>query len=48
MKATMIAFALFLGLAVGSTTLMPTGQAHAAGTSWSTSDGGGALGGGGG
>ncbi len=46
MKATMLALALFLGFGVGGTTLIPSGQAHAAGTSWSNSDGGGALGGG--
>jgi hypothetical protein len=42
MKATMTALALLLGLA----TLVPGGQAHAANTSWTTANGGGAQGGG--
>ncbi len=46
MKATMIAFALILGVAVGGTTLIPSGQAHAA--TWNNGNGGGALGSGGG
>jgi hypothetical protein len=45
MKATMIAFALILGL-TGGTTLIPSGQAHA--TTWNNGNGGGALGSGGG
>ena len=44
MKATMIAFALFLGLAVGGTTLLPSGQAHAASTSWTNDNTGGGAG----
>ena len=47
MRATMIALALFLGLAVGGTTLVPSGQAHAE-TVWNNGNGGGAQGGGGG
>ena len=46
MRATIVALALSLGL-VGGTTLMPSGQAHAANTSWFTTNGGGAQGGGG-
>ncbi len=42
MKATMIALALLLGLP----TLVPSGRAHAEVTTWTTSNGGGALGGG--
>ena len=40
MKTAMIALALFLGLAAGAT-LIPGGQAHAAGVSWSNYNGGG-------
>ena len=40
MKATMIALALFLGLAVGGTTLIPSGQAHAE-IVWNNGNGGG-------
>ncbi len=46
MRTTMIALALFLGLAIGGTALLPSGQAHAAGMSWTNSDGGGCQGGG--
>jgi hypothetical protein len=46
MKTMMTTLALFLGLAVGGTALVPSGQAHAAGTSWVNSNGGGAQGGG--
>ena len=41
MKATMIALALFLGLAVGGAALMPGGQAHAANTNWTNENSGG-------
>jgi hypothetical protein len=44
MKATMIAFALFLGLATAGTTLVPGGQAHAANTSWTNDNQGGGAG----
>ena len=47
MKATMIALALFLGLTVGGTTLIPSGRAHAE-VVWNNGNGGGAQGGGGG
>lgn len=41
MKATMIALGLFLGLAVGGAALVPSGQAHAANTSWTNDNSGG-------
>ena len=46
MRATMIALALFLGLAVGGASLIPSGQAHAE-AAWNNGNGGGAVGGGG-
>ena len=46
MKSTMIALALFLGLAVGGAALVPGGQAHAE-AAWNNGNGGGAVGGGG-
>ena len=47
MRATIIALALFLGLAVGGAALVPSGQAHAE-VVWNNGNGGGAQGGGGG
>jgi hypothetical protein len=44
MKTTMIALALFLGLAVGGTALVPSGPAHAANTSWNNENSGGGAG----
>ena len=41
MKATMIALALLLGIAVGGAAPMPGGQAHAANTNWSNENSGG-------
>ncbi|MBV8869963.1 MAG: hypothetical protein JOY65_11175 [Acetobacteraceae bacterium] len=46
MRATIATLALALGLAVGGATLVPGGPAHAANTSWFTTNGGGAQGGG--
>jgi hypothetical protein len=44
MRTTMIALALFLGLALGGATLIPGGQAHAAGMSWTNDNQGGGAG----
>jgi hypothetical protein len=44
MRTTMIALALFLGLAVGGATLIPSGQAHAESTSWTNANNGGGAG----
>jgi hypothetical protein len=49
MKRTMTALALLLGLAAGGAALVPSGAAHAQGSSqWTNGNHGGALGGGGG
>lgn len=44
MKTSMLALALLLGLAVGGAALMPSGQAHAANTSWTNANSGGGNG----
>ncbi len=44
MKTTMIALALFFSIAVGGAMLIPSGQAHAAGTSWTNANNGGGAG----
>jgi hypothetical protein len=46
MRATIATLALALGHAVVGATLVPGGPAHAANTSWYTTNGGGAPGGG--